>query len=70
MEDKSTEYVVRDFSAVDRQVREMAKRENLLTWRLRIENLKRLGMPLILFATAAAIIILAIGISSAGSPNR
>ncbi len=62
MEDKSTEYVVRDFSAVDRQVREMAKRENVLTWRLRIENLKRLGIPLILFATAAAIIILAIGI--------
>ena len=62
MVDKGAEYTVRDFSAVDTQVAEMAKREKLLTWRLRIENLKRLGIPLILFATAAAIIILAIGI--------
>ena len=46
MVDKGVEYTVRDFSAVDTQVAEMAKREKLLTWRLRIENLKRLGMPL------------------------
>ena len=62
MEDKGTEYTVRDFSAVDTQVAEMAKREQLLTWRLRIENLKRLGMPLIYFAAALAIVIIALGI--------
>ena len=62
MVDKGAEYTVRDFSAVDTQVAEMAKREKLLTWRLRIENLKRLGMPLIYFAAALAIIIIALGI--------
>ena len=62
MVDKGAEYTVRDFSAVDTQVAEMAKREKLLTWRLRIENLKRLGMPLIYFAAALAIVIIALGI--------
>ena len=62
MVDKGVEYTVRDFSAVDTQVSEMAKREKLLTWRLRIENLKRLGMPLIYFAAALAIVIIALGI--------
>ena len=62
MVDKGVEYTVRDFSAVDTQVAEMAKREKLLTWRLRIENLKRLGMPLIYFAAALAIVIIALGI--------
>lgn len=61
MENNDAEYVVRDFSAVDRQVEEMSKREKALTWRLKIENLKRLGIPLILFSCALSILILAVG---------
>ena len=62
MDKKNAEYVVRDFSAVDQQVAEMAKRERGLTWKLRIDNLKRLGIPLILLACALAILILALGV--------
>ena len=62
MEKENAEYIVRDFSAVDRQVEEMAKRERILTWRLRIENLKRLGVPMILLACALAIVIIALGV--------
>ena len=62
MEKDNAEYVVRDFSAVDLQVAEMAKRENILTWRLKIDNIKRLGIPLILLACALAILIVALGI--------
>ena len=62
MNKKNAEYVVRDFSAVDQQVAEMAKRERGLTWKLRIDNLKRLGIPLILLACALAILILALGV--------
>ena len=62
MEDKGLEYTTRDFSAVDAQIAEIAKREKLLTWRLRIENLKRLGVPLIYVAAALAIVIIALGI--------
>ena len=62
MEKDNAEYVVRDFSAVDMQVAEMAKRENILTWRLKIDNIKRLGIPLILLACALAILIVALGI--------
>ena len=70
MVDKGAEYTVRDFSAVDTQVAEMAKREKLLTWRLRIENLKRLGIPLIYFAAALAIVIIALGIFLAYSKRK
>ena len=62
MDKQNAEYVVRDFSAVDQQVAEMAKRERALTWKLRIDNLKRLGIPLILLASALAILILALGV--------
>ena len=62
MDKQNAEYVVRDFSAVDQQVAEMAKRERGLTWKLRIDNLKRLGIPLILLACALAILILALGV--------
>ena len=62
MKDKGLEYTTRDFSAVDAQIAEIAKREKLLTWRLRIENLKRLGVPLIYVAAALAIVIIALGI--------
>ncbi len=62
MEKDNAEYVTRDFSAVDRHVDELAKRERILTWRLFIDNLKRLGLPLILIACALAILLIALGI--------
>ncbi len=62
MEKENIEYVVRDFSAIDKHVEEMAKRERILTWRLRIENFKRLGLPLIMVASALSILIVALGI--------
>ena len=62
MDKEKAEYVTRDFSAVDRHVEELAKRERILTWRLFIDNLKRLGLPLILIACAIAILLIAIGI--------
>jgi hypothetical protein len=40
----------------------MAKRERILTWRLRIDNIRRLGIPLILLSCALAILIIAMGI--------
>ena len=61
MKKETSEYIVRDFSAVDRQVEEMANREKALTWRLKIENIKRLGIPLILLSCALSILLLAFG---------
>ena len=61
MDKDNAEYVVRDFSPVDRHVEELAKRERILTWRLFIDNLKRLALPLILIACAIAIILIALG---------
>ena len=62
MEKKNAEYIVRDFSAIDQQIEEMSKRETALTWRLNIDNIKRLGIPLILFSCALAILLLALGV--------
>ena len=42
MAEDITEYTVRDYSPVDRQIDEIARRERILTNRLRLENLKRL----------------------------
>ncbi|MDC3081708.1 hypothetical protein OA385_05160 [Paracoccaceae bacterium] len=61
MDKDNAEYVVRDFAPVDRHVEELAKRERILTWRLFIDNLKRLAIPLILIACAIAIILIALG---------
>ena len=41
MADEVSEYTVRDYSAVDRQIDEIARRERILTNRLNLENLKR-----------------------------
>lgn len=41
MADEISEYTVRDYSAVDRQIDEMARRERILTNRLNLENLKK-----------------------------
>ena len=41
MADEITEYTVRDYSAVDKQIDEIARRERILTNRLNLENLKR-----------------------------
>ena len=62
MDKSKAEYVTRDFSAVDKHVDELARRERILTWRLFVDNLKRSGIPLILIACALAILLIALGI--------
>ena len=46
MADEVTEYSVRDYSAVDRQIDEMARRERIRTNKLKLENLKKLALTL------------------------
>ena len=41
MANEISEYTVRDYSAVDRQIDEMARRERILSNRLNLENLKK-----------------------------
>lgn len=55
MPEKITEYTVRDYSAVDRQIDEIANRERVLTQRLQLANYRRM-------AILGAGIILAIGL--------
>ena len=38
------EYTVRDYSAVDKQIEEVARREKTLTDRMRIQNLAKLAI--------------------------
>ena len=44
MADEISEYTVRDYSAMDRQIDEIARRERILTNRLNLENLKRFAL--------------------------
>ena len=52
------EYTTRDFSAVDKQVEEFARREREITNKIRQENLRKLSITSVIFAGALAIIIL------------
>ena len=55
MSERITEYTVRDYSAVDQQITEIANRERVLTQKLQIANYRRLA---ILFAVC----LLALGL--------
>ena len=41
MVEQITEYTVRDYSAVDAQIKEIADREKIVTQKLKLENLKK-----------------------------
>ena len=43
-DDKTPEYIVRDYTAVDKQIEEVARREKTLTDRMRLENLTKLAV--------------------------
>ena len=57
------EYTVRDYSAVDRQVNEIANRERVLTNKLKQENLRKLAITSVIFAGALSAVIIALGIA-------
>lgn len=63
MTEKETSYTVRNYDAVDNQIAEIAAREKVRTESLRQENLRALAITATIFAGAAAIIIVAIGIA-------
>ena len=63
MTEKETSYTVRNYDAVDEQIAEIAAREKVRTESLRQENLRKLAITATIFAGAAAIIIIAIGIA-------
>ena len=45
-DDKTPEYIVRDYTAVDKQIEEVARREKTLTDKMRLENLAKLAVIL------------------------
>ena len=55
MSETISEYTVRDFSAVDEQVRQIAERERIVTQKLKLENVKRA-----LFLACAALLAVAL----------
>lgn len=60
---ENDEYTVRDYSAVDRQINEIANRENVLTNKLKQENLRKLAITSVIFAGGLSAIIIAVGIA-------
>ena len=63
MNQESPEYVARNYDAVDRQVSEISRREAIISRKLEIANQKNLAKNFILFAAAAFILLLGIGIA-------
>ena len=57
------EYTVRDYSAIDRQINEIANRESVLTNKLKQDNLRKLAITSVIFAGALSAIIIASGIA-------
>ena len=57
------EYIVRDYSAVDKQINEIAEREKVITNKMRQENLRKLAISSTIFAAALSLIIISIGIA-------
>ena len=63
MVQETPEYVVRNYDAVDRQVNEISRREAIISRKLEIANQKNIAKNFILFAAAAFILLLGIGIA-------
>lgn len=57
------EYTIRDYSAIDRQINEIANRESVLTNKLKQDNLRKLAITSVIFAGALSAIIIASGIA-------
>ena len=65
MSEPISEYTVRDYSAVDEQVKQIAERERIVTQKLKLENVKRA-----LFLACAALLAIAIFIFIAAIAYR
>lgn len=63
MSEEEISYTARNYDAVDEQIAEIAAREKVRTESLRQENLRKLAITATIFAAAAAVIIIAIGIA-------
>lgn len=63
MSEDITEYTVRDYSAVDRQIDEIARRERILTNRLNLENLKRFILIGLIVVGGICLLLLALAIA-------
>lgn len=63
MADEITEYTVRDYSAVDKQIDEIARRERILTNRLNLENLKRFILIGLMVVGGICLLVLALAIA-------
>ena len=63
MTDEFSEYTVRDYSAVDRQIDEIARRERILTNRLNLENLKRFILIGLMVVGGICLLVLALAIA-------
>ena len=63
MADEVSEYTVRDYSAVDRQIDEIARRERILTNRLNLENLKRFILIGLMVVGGICLLVLALAIA-------
>ena len=63
MADEISEYTVRDYSAMDRQIDEIARRERILTNRLNLGNLKRFALIGLMVVGGICLLILAIAIA-------
>jgi len=63
MADEVTEYSVRDYSAVDRQIDEMARRERIRTNKLKLENLKKFILIVLMIIAGICLLLLALAIA-------
>jgi len=63
MADEVSEYTVRDYSAVDKQIDEIARRERILTNRLNLENLKRFILIGLMVVGGICLLVLALAIA-------
>jgi len=63
MSEDITEYTVRDYSAVDRQIDEIARRERILTNRLNLENLKRFILIGLIVVGGICLLLLALAVA-------
>ena len=64
MAESPPEYTVRDYSAVDKQIEEVARREKTLTDRMRIQNLTKLAIIAggLMLATGVLFVLISWGI--------
>ena len=61
-DNNESEYVVRDYDAVDQQIREVARREQLISEKIKIENQKKIALNFLIFSASGFLILLGVGI--------